>query len=198
MKYHTFATAFCGLAALVPATGVTAGTTAFIGTGSARAIVMADATCQPFAPFRGQVIPGTGSGTSNLGAFTYTHNVCTQGNVSPSYQKGTFAIDFANGGIFGTFTGETTMTATPGVSDQVFTYLIGGGTGRYLGATGTFGNIGTVDFRSPPSKLSFNFDGAISAAGVPEPAAWALLILGFGAIGAGMRRRPAPMRFAYS
>lgn len=32
-------------------------------------------------------------------------------------------------------------------------------------------------------------DNAIAAPGVPEPAAWALLILGFGAVGAGMRTR---------
>lgn len=173
----------------MPVADATAGTVAFIGTGSARASVTADPSCQPFAPFRGQVIPGTGTGTSSLGNFTYTHNVCTQGNFEPSFQNGTFAIDFANGGIFGTFTGQTNGTTTPGISDQEFTYLIGGGSGRYLGATGTFGNIGTVDFRTPPSQLSFNFEGVMSAAGVPEPSVWGLLIFGFGAVGAGMRRR---------
>lgn len=39
---------------------------------------------------------------------------------------------------------------------------------------------------------------AVSAAGVPEPATWALMILGFGAVGGAMRRRAAgaAVRFA--
>lgn len=38
---------------------------------------------------------------------------------------------------------------------------------------------------------------SISYAAIPEPASWALLILGFGAVGAALRRRPA-VRFATS
>lgn len=34
-----------------------------------------------------------------------------------------------------------------------------------------------------------NFNGTVNLAAVPEPAAWALFILGFGAIGGAMRRR---------
>lgn len=42
------------------------------------------------------------------------------------------------------------------------------------------------------------FDQTVGIAGaVPEPATWALLILGFGAVGAGMRRR-TPARVAYA
>ncbi|RYG87482.1 MAG: PEP-CTERM sorting domain-containing protein, partial [Alphaproteobacteria bacterium] len=74
----------------------------------------------------------------------------------------------------------------------VFNYTITGGSGIFDGATGSFTNIGTVDVRGgPPSRLSLNFDGAIIAGAVPEPATWALLLLGFGMLGCGMRTRRA-------
>jgi hypothetical protein len=39
-------------------------------------------------------------------------------------------------------------------------------------------------------------DDSSFAAGVPEPASWAMMIAGFGAVGAGMRRRTRSVRFA--
>jgi hypothetical protein len=47
--------------------------------------------------------------------------------------------------------------------------------------------------------LGISGPGAINLAGVPEPAAWALMILGFGAVAGAMRRRQsvkATVRFA--
>lgn len=195
MKTGTTAAVAAFIGACCNALPAEAGTTLFSGTAAAQATVQLDASCQPFARFRGIVAPGNGAGTSNLGSFSYTHNACTQGAVSPlSLQQGTFAIDFSNGGIFGTFTGETRpRVGTPGLNDQVFAYLITGGSGRYAGASGGFGNIGTVDTRGgPPSRLSFNFDGAITAAAVPEPTTWAMLILGFFAVGAALRAKAKP------
>ena len=55
--------------------------------------------------------------------------------------------------------------------------------------------ISRVTFSS--GQNSFEFDNI--AAGVPEPATWALMILGFGAVGGAMRRRQAvaaKVRFA--
>ncbi len=52
---------------------------------------------------------------------------------------------------------------------------------------------------SPPTfgALSGDYQGAFTAAGgVPEPAIWTLLILGFGAVGAALRRRPIRVAFA--
>ncbi|MBI1196456.1 MAG: PEP-CTERM sorting domain-containing protein [Phenylobacterium sp.] len=40
---------------------------------------------------------------------------------------------------------------------------------------------------------NFGTDGAVGGGGVPEPATWALLVLGFGAAGATMRRRRAAL-----
>jgi len=52
-----------------------------------------------------------------------------------------------------------------------------------------FTNIGTVDARGgPPSRLSLNFTGSIDAPAVPEPASWAMMVVGFGLVG-GLARR---------
>ncbi|WP_293905584.1 PEPxxWA-CTERM sorting domain-containing protein [Phenylobacterium sp.] len=45
------------------------------------------------------------------------------------------------------------------------------------------------DIRAPGPSFGGHFDYS-NTPGVPEPASWALLILGFGLIGAAMRRRP--------
>lgn len=55
------------------------------------------------------------------------------------------------------------------------------------------------------SEFGFNFGGIngvtftlVENGAVPEPGTWLLMILGFGAIGASMRRRPAKMSISYS
>lgn len=165
----------------------------FTGTATATAMVGRDASCAPL-PFRGIISHSDSSGSSNLGAFTYSHNACTAGTTGPV--NGTFELDFSGALLNGSFTGgSVARPGTPGLFDQTFTYLVLGGTGRFAGATGSFVNVGTVDTRGgPPSRLNFDFDGAIFAAGVPEPGAWALLILGFGVVGRALRRRrPRPL-----
>ena len=74
------------------------------------------------------------------------------------------------------------------------------------GSTADFGNTGKFRFGALPDGVSFTSDSGVFATipniggvgGVPEPATWALMILGFGAIGAAMRRRTpaARVRFA--
>lgn len=182
------ATALCLAAACSTGSDAQAAILNFNGTATALASVVADPTCAPFSNFRGTVLPGNGSGTSSLGAFTYSHSICTQGVVTPvSLQNGVFTIGFETGSISGTVVGSSTPTDIPRIFDQTFNYTITGGTGSYLGASGSFANIGTVDARTPPSRLTFNFAGLINAPAVPEPSTWALLIIGFGLIGAAMR-----------
>lgn len=108
------------------------------------------------------------------------------------------------------------FTDDPTIADLVFTYhgpdfrTTGGGPGVFpdiqitgLTALSTFGPGVAVDgFSSRAIKndgdrqgtVAFN-NGQISvplAGGVPEPASWLLMILGFGGAGAMMRRRRAP------
>lgn len=68
------------------------------------------------------------------------------------------------------------QTLAPGALNTIF---VGGTTGGDAAFTGT---------------LSF----AAVVAAIPEPSTWAMMILGFGAVGYSMRRRKADVRFAHA
>ena len=160
----------------------------FNGSANATASVGADASCAPL-PFRGIISHANSTGSSNLGSFTYSHNACTQGAMGPVV--GNFELDFGSSLLSGGFEGfSVARLGTPGLFDQQFTYSVTGGSGLFAGATGSFMNVGTVDVRGgPPSRLAFQFDGAINAPAVPEPATWAMMLFGFGAVGYAVRSR---------
>ena len=103
--------------------------------------------------------------------------------------SGTFIIDFGADLFRGTFTGGATPTGTAGISDTTWLFTILSGTGRFAGASGIFDGTGISDATSRPTHVSINFDGAVNAPAVPEPASWALMILGFAGIGLVTRRR---------
>ncbi len=54
-----------------------------------------------------------------------------------------------------------------------------------------FANVTSVTFSG---ASSYGLDNLQLSAGVPEPATWALMILGFGAVGGAMRRRNAAVK----
>jgi hypothetical protein len=164
------------VAAFVPATAHAA-IVEFSGSATATATPGNNASCAPL--FQGLA---TGTGTSSFGSFTYSHTACTTGATGPV--TGTYLIDFNFDQFSGSFSGTSAATSTPGLFDLVFAYNILGGTGRFAGGTGSFNQIGTVDVRGgPPSRLSLNFSA------VPEPATWAMMLFGFGAVGYSMRSR---------
>lgn len=91
-----------------------------------------------------------------------------------------------------------------------------GGTGTLLGSlsgllgdpnafqlqTITFSGIGrSVTFVGPDATLGvddFNFTLAGGGGGVPEPATWAMMLIGFGIVGGAMRGRKASIRVTYA
>lgn len=70
----------------------------------------------------------------------------------------------------------------------------------YVDATGTFdigfsSNMSTVDIAAFQANTSF---AGGAAAGVPEPATWAMMTLGFGALGFTMRRKTVSARIRFA
>lgn len=95
------------------------------------------------------------------------------------------------------------------VADSLFSNFIGTGTIEAFGSSrtqfsGTLSGADYIPYDVVPSDAGTFVDMTIAysytpsaAAAVPEPAAWAMMIGGFGMIGAALRRRRAPtVRFA--
>ena len=125
-------------------------------------------------PFRGsfegtevdQVAPpnllvnGTADGTAtHLGRYTATFTVVV--DLATSSSVGSIVLVAANGdGLSGTFTGQGTASA-PNVAHIIENVTITGGTGRFVGASGTFTIDRTLDQLTGRSSGSLT-DGSIS------------------------------------
>ncbi len=170
------------LLAIALCTGAAAQADVLAFTGNATAVATAlldSATACTGGQFHSAVQAGNGTGSSSLGSFGYTSDTC----VTPGGPvSGTFAITFATDGFQGTLNGTNSPTGTLGTFSPNFLYTILSGTGRFLSATGTFLGTGSIVAIPPPSHLTLQF-GA-----VPEPATWAMMLLGLGGIGSVMRR----------
>ena len=163
-------------AAVLPFTGTVTGVSNLVG---------ADPTCAPL-PFRSAIDPASTVGSSTLGNFTLGTSTCIALGGGASF--GTFTINFGADSFAGTFDGGSTPSDTAGISDTAWLFTILGGTGRFTGASGTFEAAGLADARTRPTHVAIAFIGNVNAPAVPEPASWALMILGFGGIGLAMRR----------
>ena len=148
-----------------------------------------DASCAA-----GQVLvnfnPGnsTAAGTSNFGNFGPSQTHC----ISPGQPyAGTFSFAFGIGDtLFGTTTGFMTPTAITGVVNSFNTYTVTGGTGQFAGASGVINGVGLLDRRPARPLNSLDLTGSLNLP-VPEPATWAMMVVGFGLLGGALRRRGA-------
>lgn len=142
------------------------------------------------------IAPGnlSSTGTSNFGNFSLNESHCIAGFPPNPFDQGLFEWTFDDGStLFGTYTGEVTLPPMPGPFVLAGTHVIGGGTGRFLGATGALGSTGTLRLGMVNNqRVSIGagvITGAINAPAIPEPGTWALMIMGFGAAGIVLRRR---------
>jgi hypothetical protein len=128
--------------------------------------------------------PPSASGLSNLGGFTPTQSHCLSAPPPTSCFGGLFDFDFgAADHMFGTYTGVLMASGPLGLFDNLQTFVLTGA-GRFLAASGNFTGEGTVQFLAGGlAEGRLNFAGVIDAPGVPEPATWLTLILGFAAAG---------------
>lgn len=134
-----------------------------------------------------------------LGAFASTQSHCIPGApsaMSPSQPitLGEFTYDFGAGDtLAGIYSG--TATFANGISTSVENLIVQSGTGRFVGASGFINTMGTLGFIPNPTGAGvvgvFNgtLTGTLDIPGVPEPATWLTMIVGFGVTGTAMRRR---------
>jgi len=180
------------------AAGLSLGSTAQAATVAFTGAVENSTPLIPFAPGSAggalvSVNPGNSTQTtsSSFGSFGITIAHCVVFPPVPpfSYAGGVFDFSFAGGSLTGSYSGDVTPTANPAVVNNDTSYLITGGTGKFAGASGAFTATGTLELASGLNINTQSLSGTITAPNIPEPATWAMLIAGFGLVGAAARRR---------
>lgn len=190
-------TVFLTLAAAAPAS---AAMVEFSGTYSHQNPPAApDGRCAPTArtvTFGPDIAPA--SGASNLGGFDPSGSHCINPPLPTNYSDGLFNFDFGFGDLLsGTYSGILSATGDPLVFANVQDYVVTGGTGRFMAASGAFQGIGTVTFAPGALPSSFqSVSGTLNLAAVPEPRSWAMMIGGLALTGAAMRRSKTRVRYA--
>ena len=146
------------------------------------------------APPNFSVTHPPGVGASNLGSFTSTESQC-QNNATGNVFDGRFTFDFGGGNTFfgtyvGTLVGIPPPPPPPGtVLDVSFTYTLTGGTGIFVGASGSLLGTGTITLNPLPIGNSSHIDISGTVTTIPEPATVLLLSSGLAGVGAAVRRR---------
>jgi len=128
------------------------------------------------------------TGTAYAAGTGYIFAAAYSGTPANLATGGALAVSApANGSVY-SFSPSYSLNA----GTQYFFYedaamrLLGGGTAN-VGGTSVFTQFGTGAFASA-GGLNANFRVAGNVAAVPEPASWAILVIGFAAIGATVRR----------
>jgi hypothetical protein len=128
---------------------------------------------------------GTMNGTLSFAA--------TEGTTINQALANFFVFNDGRGGFFNfspTSVLTQTYSYTPGVSSSVGLYILGNVADAFQGFTPTPSSLSLSFNSTGGSPYSASATLSVPPAGaVPEPASWALMIVGFGLIGGAMRRR---------
>lgn len=93
------------------------------------------------------IAPGalSSTGTSNLGNFTSTQSHCIASPLPTTISDGRFTYTFRGGdSISGSYTGTATTGSAAGIFNGTENLVVTGGTGRFVGSTGTLTGMGTL------------------------------------------------------
>jgi hypothetical protein len=188
MKFHALA-----LAALTSLTGLTAAAdiVSFVGTLTrSNPPSGPGGRCAPAFTIVNDPILYTSTGTSNLGSFLNTASACMVPPPPTVSYDGIWRFDYADGSsLYGTSGSILTASGIPEVLNIDGSFVVTGGTGRFLGATGEFRELGTLDRRDPSVAIALgSFEGTLDITPVPEPAGWALSLAGLALLAALKRR----------
>lgn len=156
--------------------------------------------------FDNQLVPAAGSGFTNVAFSTFPDIAGIPAADAFTLNFGSYVFTLANdpaaaiqynNGNFNGFVFNTSFV----FQGNSYLFNLSGGTFSVFSAADPFGqpyingyiNIGNqaVTGRTP-------FTPQVPGGAVPEPATWAMMMLGFGALAAGMRRRPVNVRVRYA
>ncbi len=132
---------------------------------------------------------GTAAGTSTVGDFSFTQSQCA--SVPPmTTTDGLFELLFEDGStLLGTLEGTVSAPDMMGARAVMNNFVITGGSGRFLGASGAFTGMGTLSFAAGLARVEQTFTGVIDAPEIPLPAAAMLFPAGIAAFALARRRR---------
>jgi hypothetical protein len=125
-----------------------------------------------------QTVSGTGN-ISPLGSYSFTAgNDATffGSTLTNTITNGTFTDIFGGGTLFGTYTGHGTSNATD--TTETLNYIVTGGTGVFLGYTGSSHGTANID---NIGTISYTGMGTLTT--TPIPSTWLMLLSGLVGLG---------------
>jgi len=147
-------------------------------------IYVAELTGFPFTPGGAQIYSiAPGSSTATVFATGFTNLT----DIAFGADGDLYALSLDVDGILGPGVGGGLFrVSSSGVSETIFTDLVNP-TGLTIGSDGAF--YVTINSAGAPGSGQ-----VVRISAVPEPATWAMMIIGFGAVGVALRRSKRPAR----